>query len=170
LGRALVLNATYEPLCVVPVRRAVVLVLKEKAEVVHHRDEVMHSERVDFPVPSVIRLVHFVRVPFRARAPLSRRSIFVRDHHRCQYCGAAAENIDHVIPRSRGGEHVWENVVASCRPCNAQKEDRLLKDTHLKLRRAPFAPKETIWIVVAVGTVDPAWHPYLGDMPEALPA
>jgi hypothetical protein len=65
---------------------------------------------------------------------------------------------------------VWENVVASCRPCNALKEDRLLKDTHLKLRRAPFAPKETIWIVVAVGTVDPAWHPYLGDMPEALPA
>ncbi len=96
------LNATYEPLCVVPVRRAVVLVLKEKAEVLQHRDEELHSERMSLPVPSVIRLVHFVRVPFRARAPLSRRSVFVRDGHRCQYCGAAAENIDHVIPRSRG--------------------------------------------------------------------
>jgi 5-methylcytosine-specific restriction endonuclease McrA len=117
-----VLNATYEPLCVVPVRRAVVLVLKEKAEVLQ------------------------------------------------QYCGAAAENIDHVIPRSRGGEHVWENVVASCRPCNAAKEDRLLSETHLTLRRPPFAPKETIWIVVAVGTVDPAWAPYLGPALEALPA
>ena len=125
------LNATYEPLCVVPVRRAVVLVLKEKAEVLQQRDEELHSERMSLPVPSVIRLVHFVRVPFRARAPLSRRSVFVRDGHRCQYCGAAAENIDHVIPRSRGGEHVWENVVASCRPCNAAKEDRLLSETHL---------------------------------------
>jgi hypothetical protein len=140
-----VLNATYEPLCVVPVRRAVILVLKEKAEVLQHRDEELHSERMSLPVPSVIRLVHFVRVPFRARAPLSRRSVFVRDGHRCQYCGAAAENIDHVIPRSRGG-------------------------AHLKLRRPPFAPKETIWIVVAVGTVDPAWAPYLGPAAEALPA
>ena len=84
------LNATYEPLCVVPVRRAVILVLKEKAEVLQHRDEELHSERMSLPVPSVIRLVHFVRVPFRARAPLSRRSVFVRDGHRCQYCGAAA--------------------------------------------------------------------------------
>ena len=170
MGRALVLNATYEPLCVVPVRRAVVLVLKEKAEVLQHRDEALHSERMAFPVPSVIRLVHFVRVPFRARAPLSRRSVFVRDGQRCQYCGATAENLDHVVPRSRGGEHVWENVVACCRPCNATKEDRLLSETHLTLRRPPFAPRETIWIVVAVGTVDPDWEPYLGPHLQALPA
>jgi 5-methylcytosine-specific restriction endonuclease McrA len=158
-----VLNATYEPLCVVPVRRAVILVLKEKAEIVEGREnESMRSERLSLPVPSVIRLVHYVRVPFRARAPLSRRAIFVRDGHRCQYCGAGAENIDHVVPRSRGGEHVWENVVASCRGCNARKEDRLLSETSLALRRVPFAPRETIWIVVAVGTLDPAWERYLG--------
>jgi len=161
LGRALVLNATFEPLCVVPVRRALILVLKEKAEIVEERGEVMHSERSSFPVPSVIRLVHYVRVPYRARAPLSRRAVFVRDNHRCQYCNAPAENIDHVVPRSRGGEHVWENVVAACRPCNARKEDRLLTETHLTLRRPPFAPRETIWIVVAVGRIDPAWAPYL---------
>ena len=170
MARALLLNASFEPLCVVSSRRAVVLVLKEKAEIVHRNGAEFRSERRTVPVPTVIRLVHFVRVPFRARAPLSRRSVFVRDGHRCQYCGAAAENIDHVIPRSRGGEHVWENVVASCRPCNAAKEDRLLSETHMKLRRPPFAPKETIWIVVAVGTVDPSWAPYLGPAVEALPA
>jgi len=159
--KALVLNASYEPLCVVSVRRAVVLVLKEKAEVLHATDEELHSERTSFQVPSVIRLTYFVKVPFRARAALNRRAVFARDGHRCQYCGAHAENIDHVVPRSRGGEHVWENVVAACRPCNTRKEDRLLHETSLKLRRQPTAPKELTWIIVAVGTVHPHWEPYL---------
>ena len=161
MAKALVLNATYEPLCVVPVRRAVVLVLKEKAEVLHATDAELHSERRAFAVPSVIRLTYFVKVPFRARAALSRRAVFVRDGHRCQYCGANAENIDHIVPRSRGGEHVWENVVAACRPCNTRKEDRLLHEVGLVLRRKPMAPRELTWIVVAVGTVHPHWEPYL---------
>ena len=161
MAKALVLNATYEPLCVVPVRRAVVLVLKEKAEVLHATDAELHSERRAFAVPSVIRLTYFVKVPFRARAALSRRAVFVRDGHRCQYCGANAENIDHVVPRSRGGEHVWENVVAACRPCNTRKEDRLLHEVGFVLRRKPMAPRELTWIVVAVGTVHPHWEPYL---------
>jgi 5-methylcytosine-specific restriction endonuclease McrA len=161
MAKALVLNATYEPLCVVSVRRAVVLVLKEKAEVVHATDAELHSERRAFAVPSVIRLTYFVKVPFRARAALSRRAVFVRDGHRCQYCGANAENIDHIIPRSRGGEHVWENVVAACRPCNTRKEDRLLHEVGFVLRRKPMAPRELTWVVVAVGTVHPHWEPYL---------
>jgi 5-methylcytosine-specific restriction endonuclease McrA len=161
MAKALVLNATYEPLCVVPVRRAVVLVLKEKAEVVHATDAELHSERQAFAVPSVIRLRYFVKVPFRARAALSRRAVFVRDGHRCQYCGANAENIDHIVPRSRGGEHVWENVVAACRPCNTRKEDRLLHEVGLSLRRKPVAPRELTWVIVAVGTVHPHWEPYL---------
>jgi 5-methylcytosine-specific restriction endonuclease McrA len=161
MAKALVLNATYEPLCVVSVRRAVVLVLKEKAEVVHATDDELHSERRAFAVPSVIRLNYFVRVPFRARAALSRRAVFVRDGHRCQYCGASAENIDHIVPRSRGGEHVWENVVAACRPCNTRKEDRLLHEVGFVLRRKPTAPRELTWVVVAVGTVHPHWEPYL---------
>ena len=146
------------------------LVLDDKAELVHAADGFFRSERVAYPEPSVVRLSHYVKVPYQARVALNRRAVFARDGHRCQYCGAAAENIDHVIPRSRGGEHVWENVVASCRPCNAAKEDRLLSETHMKLRRPPFAPKETIWIVVAVGTVDPTWAPYLGPAAESLPA
>jgi 5-methylcytosine-specific restriction endonuclease McrA len=161
VAKALVLNASYEPLCVVSVRRAVVLVLKEKAEVLHATDQELHSEREAFPIPSVIRLTYFVKVPFRARAALNRRAVFARDGHRCQYCGASAENIDHVVPRSRGGEHIWENVVAACRPCNTKKEDRLLHEVGLALRRQPAAPKELTWIIVAVGTVHPHWEPYL---------
>ena len=161
MSKALVLNASYEPLCVVSVRRAVILVLKEKAEVLHAADRVLHSERADMPVPSVIRLTYFVKVPFRARAALNRWAVFARDGGRCQYCGAAAENIDHVIPRSRGGQHVWENVVAACRPCNTRKEDRYLHEVGLTLRRRPTAPKELTWIIVAVGTVHPHWEPYL---------
>ena len=161
MSKALVLNASYEPLCVVSVRRAVVLVLKEKAEVLHTSDRVLHSERAAIPVPSVIRLTYFVKVPFRARAALNRRAVFARDGGRCQYCGATAENIDHVIPRSRGGQHVWENVVAACRPCNTRKEDRSLNEVGLVLRRRPAAPKELTWIIVAVGTVHPHWEPYL---------
>ncbi|MCU1448122.1 MAG: endonuclease [Acidimicrobiales bacterium] len=161
MAKALVLNATFEPLSVVSVRRAVVLVLKEKAEVLHATDQELHSERAAFAVPSVIRLTYFVKVPFRARAALNRRAVFARDGHRCQYCGASAENIDHVVPRSRGGEHVWENVVAACRPCNTKKEDRFLHEVGLALRRQPAAPKELTWIIVAVGTVHPHWEPYL---------
>ena len=161
MSKALVLNATYEPLCVVSVRRAVVLVLKEKAEVVHACDRVLHSERAAMPVPSVIRLTYFVKVPFRARAALNRRAVFARDDNRCQYCGAAAENIDHVIPRSRGGQHVWENVVAACRPCNSRKEDRFVHEAGMALRRRPTAPRELTWIIVAVGQVNPQWEPYL---------
>ena len=161
MAKTLVLNATYEPLCVVPIRRAVVLVLKEKAEVLHATDQELHSERSAFAVPSVIRLTYFVKVPFRARAALNRRAVFARDGHRCQYCGAHAENIDHVVPRSRGGEHIWENVVAACRPCNSRKEDRSVHDAGMVLRRRPTAPKELTWVIVAVGHVSPQWEPYL---------
>ncbi len=161
MGRALVLNATYEPLSVVSIRRAVILVLKEKAEVVHQGDGALNSERLSVPIPSVIRLRRYVRVPYRARVPLTRRAVFVRDGHQCQYCNARAESIDHVVPTSRGGEHVWENVVASCRRCNSAKEDRLLHETSLRLRTKPRAPKQTMWVVVAVGRVEPSWEPYL---------
>ena len=137
------------------------LVLKEKAEVVVSNGLVFHAETFQIEAPSVVRLRYFVKVPFRARAALNRRAVFARDHHRCQYCGSPADNIDHVVPRSRGGEHVWENVVAACRACNTRKEDRLLHETGLELRRKPLAPRELTWIIVAVGTVHPHWEPYL---------
>jgi 5-methylcytosine-specific restriction endonuclease McrA len=157
----LVLNATYEPLCVVSARRAVVLVLAEKADVLHDSDEEMRSERLALKVPSVIRLRYFVKVPFRRRSALNRRAVFARDGGRCQYCGAPAESIDHVVPRAKGGPHTWENVVAACRPCNTAKRDRLLSETSMVLRRRPSVPRELTWITVAVGTIPPHWEPYL---------
>lgn len=162
MARALVLNATYEPLCVVATRRALVLVIDEKAELVHATERVFHSERAAFPEPSVVRLQYFVKVPFQARVALNRRAVFARDNHRCQYCGGTAENLDHVVPRSKGGAHTWENVVAACRPCNTRKEDRLLHETGLRLRRRPYIPQERGWVLLAAGTVRPDWEPYLG--------
>jgi 5-methylcytosine-specific restriction endonuclease McrA len=167
LGRALLLNASFEPLCVLPARRAVVLVLKEKAEIIARNGAEFRSERLALPVPSVVRLHRYVRVPFRNRVPLSRRAVFVRDGHRCQYCHRPAENIDHVVPRSRGGGHVWENVVAACRACNARKEDRLPAECGLTLGRRPHAPHADLWLRATAGRIDPDWEPYL---PGAVPA
>lgn len=170
MARSLVLNATFEPLAVVPARRAVVLVLGERADTVHAAGMVMHSERRSLEVPSVIRLRYFVRVPFGRRAPLSRRGVFVRDGFACQYCGRAAENIDHVVPRSRGGEHTWENVVACCSRCNTAKRDRLLSQTSMRLARQPVAPSPTAWVAFSVASVPAEWEPYLRAEPALTAA
>ncbi|MGH2724196.1 MAG: HNH endonuclease [Actinomycetota bacterium] len=159
MGRSLVLNATYEPLAVVSARRAVVLVLKSKAELVESNGMVFRTEKLTIPAPSVVRLSYFVKVPYRARASLTRRAVFARDDWTCQYCGGAAENVDHVIPRSRGGGHVWENVVAACRRCNSRKENRLPPQAGLSLRRQPFAPKDGFRL--SLGRLEPEWEPYL---------
>ena len=161
MTRALVLNASFEPLCVVSTRRALMLVIEGKAEQVTSTERAFHSERQIWPEPSIVRLSYYVRVPYQARVALNRRAVFVRDGHRCQYCNAPAENIDHVIPRSRGGTHTWDNVVAACRPCNARKMDRLLHETNMRLRRPPRAPRERIWILASVGSVRQEWEPYL---------
>jgi 5-methylcytosine-specific restriction endonuclease McrA len=161
MARSLVLNATYEPLAVVPIRRAVVLVLDEKADVVHAAGERWSSQCRSVEIPSVIRLRYFVRVPFQRRAALSRRAVFMRDGHVCQYCARPAENIDHVVPRSRGGQHVWENVVACCTRCNTTKRDRLLSQTSMRLARPPMAPTRLSWVTVSVGSVPSDWEPYL---------
>ena len=139
------------------------LVLKEKAVVLASNGVVFRSERFELPAPSVVRLRYFVHVPFRAHAALTRRAVFARDDWVCQYCGSPAENVDHVIPRSRGGQHTWDNVVAACRRCNSRKENRTPHEAAMKLRRRPTAPKEWAWIVVAVGTVAPEWEPYLQE-------
>jgi 5-methylcytosine-specific restriction endonuclease McrA len=161
MSRALVLNATFEPLCVVSDRRAVVLVLCETAEMLHASDAVMRSAHLVVAVPSVVRLRRYVRVPYRWRTPLNRRAVFARDGHRCQYCGAPAESIDHVVPRSRGGRHTWDNVVAACRPCNVRKRDRLLEETSMRLLRPPAEPTGASWLTLAVGSVPETWTPYL---------
>ncbi len=161
--KALVLNASYEPLSVVPVRRAVVLVLRNRADVVATNGKIWRSERIDMASPSVIRLRQFVKVPYARRVPLNRRAVFMRDSNQCQYCTRGAENIDHVIPKAQGGTHTWENVVASCRRCNTKKGGRTPEEAGLRLRRKPRAPRRYSWVLVAIGTEpDPAWEQYLG--------
>jgi 5-methylcytosine-specific restriction endonuclease McrA len=158
---ALVLNATYEPLSIVPARRAACLVLAEKAEIVHDDGTEIHSARLNIPSPTVIRLRYVVKVPYQRVAALSRRAIFARDEHRCQYCGRAADSIDHVFPRSRGGSHAWDNVAAACRPCNLFKRDRTPTEAGMRLSRPPRAPRELAWVVIAIGRVPEDWKPYL---------
>ncbi len=161
MAHALVLNATYEPLSVVSARRAVVLVVREKAELIESKGSVFSSEKLTVPVPSVIRLLRYVRVPYRRRAPLNRRAVFSRDGYACQYCNAPAENIDHVVPRSRGGTHTWENVVAACRRCNTKKGDRTPSEAAMSLTGLPRAPRENGWLLVGLGgPPDPAWWDY----------
>jgi 5-methylcytosine-specific restriction endonuclease McrA len=164
MSRALVLNASYEAMGTVPTRRAVVLVLAEKADSVHDTGLVLHSERISVSVPSVVRLRQFVHLPYRRRVALSRRAVMARDGHRCQYCGAHADSIDHVVPRSRGGEHAWENVVAACRPCNVRKRDRMLADSGMRLKRPPTMPHGIAWSIAAGGAVPESWHSYLGEL------
>jgi 5-methylcytosine-specific restriction endonuclease McrA len=160
-SRTLVLNATYEPIGVVPARRAVVLALAEKVDVLAASEATVSSAHLELAIPSVVRLRYYVKVPYQRSAPLSRRAVFARDNGACQYCGRAAESIDHVVPRSRGGPHTWDNVVACCRRCNTLKSDRLLVDCPLELRSTPAAPTRFVWLAVAAGTVPADWTPYL---------
>jgi 5-methylcytosine-specific restriction endonuclease McrA len=162
MSGALVLNATYEPLCVVPLRRAVVLVLAEKAVVVEAGLGVMRSERRSIPVPIVVRLSRYVRVPYRREVPLTRRAVLDRDANTCVYCGVRADTIDHVRPRSRGGEHHWTNVVAACARCNHRKGDRLLSELGWHLPVPPMQPPATVAVVLGWTKRDPAWLQYLG--------
>jgi 5-methylcytosine-specific restriction endonuclease McrA len=161
VSRSLVLNASFEPLCIVNSRRALLLVLYEKAELIHATDAAFHSETHVWAEPSVVRLNYYVRVPFQAHMALNRRAIFARDNYKCQYCNAHAENIDHVVPRSRGGTHAWDNVVAACRRCNAAKRDHLLSETHLRLRHVPAAPRSRASILLLSGSVREEWREYL---------
>jgi 5-methylcytosine-specific restriction endonuclease McrA len=154
----LLLNATFEPLTALPLRRA--------AEVIHDdtAGRVLHAATVTVPVPSVIKLSTYVRVPYRARVPLTRAGLMYRDRYRCAYCGGRAETIDHVVPRSRGGPHTWTNCVASCAKCNHHKADRLLSELGWRLRVKPSAPHGQNWRLLAgVSEADPQWLPYLGE-------
>jgi 5-methylcytosine-specific restriction endonuclease McrA len=157
----LVLNASYEPLCIVPLRRAVVLVLAEKAIVVEEGETLLRSERLAMNAPTVVRLSRYVRVPYRRAVPLTRRAVLDRDGHRCAYCAARADTIDHVLPRSRGGSHTWTNVVAACARCNHRKGDRLLSEMGWRQVPPPAEPPATVALVLGWAARDPAWDRYL---------
>jgi 5-methylcytosine-specific restriction endonuclease McrA len=163
-SRVLVLNATYEPINVCTVRRATVLVLKSKAEIIERGRGRLHSERLALERPVVIRLITYVRVPRDVhRRKITRKAVLARDSWTCQYCGASKPGltVDHVIPRSRGGESVWENIVASCAACNRKKGSQLPREARMHPRRRPKPPGPTVFIRIAAPKVPVAWERYL---------
>ncbi|RSS66162.1 HNH endonuclease [Streptomyces sp. WAC06614] len=148
----LVLNASFEPLSTVTLNRAVVLVLQDKAVVEQSHPELrVRGASVDLPMPRVIRLCRYVRVPFRRHAVWSRRGVLVRDQHRCAYCGRRATTVDHVVPRSHGGGDTWLNTVASCAEDNHRKADRTPEEAGMPLLRQPFEPSATDAMLFGLG-------------------
>ena len=162
----LVLNASYEPINVCAVRRALVLLLKGLAAEEEPSLLAVHSPSLAVRVPSVIRLLEYRRIPRQTRA-LSRKNILVRDHHRCQYCtriyAANDLTLDHVVARSRGGKSTWENLVACCRRCNNQKGDRLPEEAGMTLMRRPraFTLHTSRSLMRQLGGRQVSWRKYL---------
>lgn len=165
--RTLVLNAGYEPLAVVSFRRAIVLVLAGKATIVADCGAPVVGGSVTLPRPSVILLARYVRVPYGRAVPVSRRGVLRRDAHRCAYCTGHATTVDHVVPRSRGGMDVWENLVACCVRCNNVKGDRTPDEKGWSLRVRPYVPRGSAWVVRGADVRDPSWDAYLGDVAVA---
>jgi 5-methylcytosine-specific restriction endonuclease McrA len=159
--RTLVLNAGYEPLGVVSFKRALTLVMNNKATVIEQSETMVHSARQDFDLPSVILLTRYVRVPISHSIPVTRRGILRRDNHHCAYCGRAANTIDHVFPKSRGGADSWENLVACCLKCNNTKSDKTLADLGWSLRFTPKMPTGGIWTVRGAERIEETWDNYL---------
>ncbi len=164
-ANVLVLNLDFQPLNVCNVRRAVVLLAKEKASVVEQNGHLVTSERLSFPSPSVIRLAYHVKRP-RPVVKMTRKEVLVRDDHTCQYCGRRGHDLtlDHVIPRHRGGQHVWENVVAACKSCNHRKGGRTLAEARMTLLRPPVRPPATPQYLYAsyVRAGERTWSKFIG--------
>jgi 5-methylcytosine-specific restriction endonuclease McrA len=164
MRHVLVLNATYEPLSVVSLQRAIVLLLKEKAELVEAAEERLHAAYTSLPVPLVIRLVYYVRLPHPVTLSPSRRTVIARDNYTCQYCsatpGRANLTLDHVIPRSRGGKTSWDNVVTACRACNMRKGNRTPEEAGMVLRRQPGRPNYLAFLLLAEAAPAQVWGKY----------
>jgi 5-methylcytosine-specific restriction endonuclease McrA len=166
LAPVLVLNASYEPINICAARRAIVLVLKGVAMTEEINGHLLHSARFAVRVPSVIRLLEYRRIPHQTRA-LSRKNILLRDRNTCQYCGVLLPSseltLDHIVPRSRGGQSTWENLVACCHPCNHKKGNHLLHECGMKLLREPrtFNLHTSRHIMRMMGGSDAKWRKYL---------
>ena len=159
----LVLNQNYEPLNVCRARRAVVLLWRGKAEVIENNSDTMRSASLSVRVPSVIRLIYYIKRPYIQRR-LSRREVFIRDDHTCQYCGQQTREltIDHVVPRFRGGAHVWENLVSACKSCNQRKAGRSPKSAGMKLLRQPYTPPDNGHSIASDSFMKrPEWQKYV---------
>ncbi|MBM2824644.1 MAG: 5-methylcytosine-specific restriction endonuclease McrA [Dehalococcoidales bacterium] len=161
----LVLNQSYQPLNICRVRRAVVLLYQDKAEMLENGSGLLRSAEGEFPIPSVIRLASLVKRPHWRERKLSRAEIFKRDHYTCQYCGKETRQLtlDHVIPRFRGGQHTWENVVSACVTCNRRKAGRTPQEANMKLAHQPSPPHDNGLFYIPPQYLPPRheWQKYL---------
>ena len=158
----LVLNQNYQPLNVCNARRAIVLMELGKAELMENGRGHVHSISQTFTVPSIIRLVYIVKRPLMRRR-LSRRAVFYRDKFTCQYCGKQTKllTLDHIVPRSRGGTHVWENVASACIPCNHRKAGATPKEANMQLLREPRPPRPDPYALFHHRTILDEWHQFI---------
>lgn len=159
----MVLNQSYEPLTICNLRKAIILIYLGKAEsVVNDERKSLHTISTTYPWPSIIRISKFVRVPYK-KVVLTRKNILRRDGFKCAYCGRSdiPLTIDHIIPKARGGDDTWDNLVSACTICNNKKGDRTPDEAKMRLIFQPFKPSHIVFIKNVVGRLDERWKPYL---------
>ncbi len=161
-ANVLVLNQDYQPLSVCSIQRSMKLLFLEKAELLHDDPQrKLRTIREEYQYPSVIRLRSYIRVPYK-KVVLSRRNVMRRDDFTCQYCGKRSDlTIDHVLPKSRGGGDVWENLTTACEKCNVKKGNRTPKEAKMKLASKPYRPIPITFFRDMNGGVQEPWKPYL---------
>ena len=162
MRRVLVLNQDYSPITVCSAERAFVLIYQQKAELLHEDPErVMRTVSRNFPMPSVIRLQQYIYIPFKS-VLLSRQNVFKRDRMQCQYCGSKKDlTLDHVLPKSRGGNSTWFNLTTACKKCNSLKGDRTPEEAEMPLRSQPFRPSYIMFVRNFSGFTSEDWLQYL---------
>ena len=162
MSEVLVLNQNYQAISVCDPRRALVLVMLDKAELVcDNPNRKMHAINATFDYPLIIRLFTYVRLA-RKKVPLTRYNIFKRDGNKCVYCGSKDRlTVDHVIPKAKGGRTTWKNLVTACKKCNSKKADLSCMEAGLNLQTAPYRPSFILFISRFSGTIHEAWKPYL---------
>ncbi|MBF0586324.1 HNH endonuclease [Prosthecochloris sp. N3] len=162
-AKVLLLNSSYEPLSICDAQKAILLLFGGKAvAVAHHPDRFICTVTESFPLPSIVRLTFFVRVPYK-KLMLNRKNIFRRDNFQCQYCGRRDRQltIDHVVPRSKGGDDTWENLLTACSVCNSKKGDRTPQEAGMPPINEPFRPTHIMLMRKFITTISEDWKPYL---------
>ncbi len=161
-ANVLILNQDYQPLNVVNVRKSLMLIVLEKADLLHdYPNRKIRTISYDYQYPSVIRLRRYARIPYKYIV-LSRKNVLKRDGMRCQYCGSGRDlTIDHVIPKSRGGSDSWDNLVAACNKCNNRKGNKTPKEASMTLLSKPYRPSHIVFLRDYVGSIEDTWKPYL---------
>ena len=156
----LLLNASFEPIRIVSIQRAVQLMYEDEVDVIETGEGLLRSPSVTYEVPTVLRLKRYRKIPHRVMVPLTNRGVLQRDNFTCAYCGKNAKTVDHVHPRSKGGQHRWENVIASCYKCNNKKSNMTLEQMGWELPYAPFVPTAKNWLSIGPN-IHEHWKPYL---------